>query len=105
MGQAVKNITDGEIKSINITVYEGTLKEYLANAKTLKSNFYRAATQNVDEAIGAVAAHESVHATDKDNIKNSIENATQNTSHDIEKLPNEAEKGVLKELFNQKVKL
>ena len=105
LGQTEKHLENEKIKSINITVYEGTLKEYLANAKTLKSDFYRAATQNVDEAIGAVAAHESVHATDKDNIKNSIENATQNTSHDVEKLTNEVEKRVLKELFNKKERL
>ena len=105
LGQARKNIENGELKSVDIIVYEGTLESYLEKSTTPKSDLYRVSTQNLDEAIGAVAAHESVHATDKDNIRNSYENAVKGTSHEVEKLPNEVERATLRELFNKNQKL
>ena len=105
LGQARKNIENDKLKSVDIIVYEGTLKNYLEKATTSKSDLYRVSTQNIDEAIGAVATHESVHATDKDNIRDSYENIVKGASHDVEKLPNEVERTVLRELFNKKQKL
>lgn len=70
-------------------------------ANTSKSKKYKVATKNNNEAIGAIVIHESVHATDEQNIKESKENVTKNTSHDIEKTPNEVENNTLRELFNQ----
>ena len=105
LGQARKNIENSKLKSVDIIVYEGTLEDYMEKSTTPKSNLYRVSTQNIDEAIGAVAAHESVHATDQDNIRDSYENIVKGTSHEVEKLPNEAERAVLRELFNKEQEL
>ena len=72
------------------------------DANTTKAKMYKASTINNDEAIGAIATHESVHATDKQNIKESLENKTRKGTYDVEKIPTEAENNVLRELFNKK---
>ena len=106
LGQAEKVLdSDSKIKSAKITIYEGTLNDYLRTAQSPKAKLYRTSTQSREEAIGAIGTHESIHVTDKQNIKESIENKIQRTSHDVEKIPNEAEKGVLRELFNKNHKL
>lgn len=68
-----------------------------------KAKKYKISTKNNDEAIGAIAAHESVHATDEQNIKDSKANKMKKKGeerHDVERVPVEVEKNVLQELFN-----
>lgn len=100
LGTSQKHFVADKLKSVDIIIFEGTLNEF-TNANTPKAKKYKVSTKNNDEAIGAVATHESVHATDEQNIKESKENVVNKTSHDIEKTPNEAETNVLNELFNQ----
>ena len=100
LGTSKKYFVGDKLKSVDIVIFEGTLNEFFT-ANTSKSKKYKVATKNNNEAIGAIAIHESVHATDEQNIKESKENVTKNTSHDIEKTPNEVENNTLRELFNQ----
>jgi len=103
LGEASKSVSydpntgDYAINSVNITVFEGTLNEYLDKVKTSKADAYRISTENNDQAIGAIGAHESFHATDQQNIKESYENKLKGTSHDVEKYPNKVEMKVLDE--------
>ena len=100
LGTSIKHFVGDKLSSVDIIIFEGTLNEF-ANVNTSKAKKYKVSTNNNDEAIGAIAVHESVHATDEQNIKESKENVTDGTLHDIEKTPNEAERNVLRELFNQ----
>ena len=93
LGTSQKHFVADKLKSVDIIIFEGTLNEF-TNANTPKAKKYKVSTKNNDEAIGAVATHESVHATDEQNIKESKENVVNKTSHDIEKTPNEAETNV-----------
>jgi hypothetical protein len=54
----------------------------------------------MDQAIGAVAGHESGH-TEKENTKQSYENNYKGTTHNLETLPNEIENKILEELKKQ----
>jgi hypothetical protein len=100
LGISIKHFVGDKLSSVDIIIFEGTLNEF-ANVNTSKAKKYKVSTNNNDEAIGAIAVHESVHATDEQNIKESKENVADGTLHDIEKTPNEAERNVLRELFNQ----
>lgn len=91
-----------KLESVNIIVYEGTLKTVLQGGQTTKAKSYQSAVSNVDEAIGAVGTHESVHATSKKNIQQSIDNKKKGTNHDVEKMPNKAEEEYLYELIRRK---
>lgn len=103
LGVARKNVTinsnTGEYKvnSVDIVIFEGTIGPYIENANTPKANAYRNNTENVDQVIGAIAAHESIHATDSDNIRASIENTVKGTEHDVEAEPNRIEIQVIRE--------
>ena len=104
LGEAKKSINYDsntgkfKINSVAIIVYEGTLNKYLKNAKTSKADAYRISVKNNDQAIGAIGAHESVHATDSQNIKESFDNIVKGTSYDIEKEANKIELKVLDEI-------
>ena len=65
---------NGELVSVDVNIYEGTLNIFLTSAETPKSDRYRASVKSNNDMIGAVATHESVHATDEKNIKDSYEN-------------------------------
>jgi len=56
----------------------------------------------VEGSIGAVAAHESVHATDQENVTQNLQNQLQGANHDIEKKPNEIKQKVQDELLKKK---
>ena len=102
-GQAIKYMnSEYKLESVNIIVYEGTLKTVLQGGQTTKAKSYQSAVSNVDEAIGAVGTHESVHATSKKNIQQSIDNKKKGTNHDVEKMPNKAEEEYLYELIRRK---
>jgi RHS repeat-associated protein len=70
----IKNV-DGTfgIKVATITIYEGTIKEGIKQGSGLKHE-----SLTVDEAIGAVAGHEIVHATDKGEINKDIKYEQEN---------------------------
>jgi RHS repeat-associated protein len=55
-----------DIKEVSITIYEGTI---ISDAKTSNPKH---AGMTTDEAIGAVAGHEIVHATDKQEINKDL---------------------------------
>jgi hypothetical protein len=88
--------------SVDIIVYEGTLNTILKGGKAKKAKLYQRATDKIDEAIGAVATHESVHATSEKNIQQTWENEMKGTNNDVEKLPEMAEYGYLYELIWRK---
>ena len=56
----------------------------------------------MEGSIGAVAAHESVHATDQENVTQNLQNQLQGANHDIEKKPNEIKQKVQDELLKKK---
>jgi uncharacterized protein RhaS with RHS repeats len=103
LGVARKNVTTNsstgkyKVNSVDIVIFEGTIGPYLENANTPKANAYRNNTESVDQVIGAIAAHESVHATDPDNIRASIENTVKGTEHDVEAEPDRVEMQVIRE--------
>lgn len=84
----------------DITIYEGTINTYMNNTKNStsdKAQSYQNNTTNNDERIGAVAGHESVHATDQTNIQQSTDNKMKGTTYDVEVVPNQIEMNVLDE--------
>ena len=91
-----------KLESINVIVYEGTLNTIIEGGQTTKAKLYRSAVSNVDEAIGAVGTHESVHATSKKNIQQSIKNEIEKTNYDVEEMPLKAEYEYLFELIRRK---
>ena len=102
LGEAKKNVnsSDKTITSVSITVFEGTMANFLQNGRNSLANEYRESTKTIEQALGAVGCHEGFHSTDQTNIMHSIENSTNNTSHDIERGPREEERQVLREQFN-----
>lgn len=54
----------------------------------------------MDQAIGAIAGHESGH-TDTENTKQAVENRAQGTTHDLEATPNQIENQILEESKNK----
>ncbi len=56
----------------------------------------------VEGSIGAVAAHESVHAVDPESANQNIQNQLDGKNHDIEKKPDQVEKQVQSELLKKK---
>ena len=102
-GQSIKNVdSEYKLESINVIVYEGTLNTIIEGGQTTKAKLYRSAVSNVDEAIGAVGTHESVHATSKKNIQQSIKNEKEKTNYDVEEMPLKAEYEYLFELIGRK---
>jgi len=90
-GQVLNNnatITVGEHK---MTIYEGSL-ERLTESEL--ESLYKGLT--MEEAIGAVAGHESGHM-EKENTRRAYENVYEGASHDNEKGPNEIENQIIKE--------
>ena len=90
---------EGKLISVDIIIYEGSFTNFI-NANADKSKIYKNVVKNNDDIIGATATHESVHATDNENINNSYENEKKGTNHDVEKKPVQVELHYLKELFN-----
>ncbi|MDD2196898.1 MAG: RHS repeat-associated core domain-containing protein [Bacteroidales bacterium] len=111
VNSATNKIEKVEVVSVKITIFEGSIKNIL-NPNVKGSNpesqnlidTYRTATQTVDQAIGAVAVHESVHGTSMDNITQDVENTLTGTNHDVEAEPRALEYKVLNETFNQNLK-
>jgi RHS repeat-associated protein len=79
------------IKEASITIYEGTIKE---DAKS-KNPKHKGLT--TEQAIGAVAGHEIVHATDKVEIDKDIKSQMQGIDRDNEVKPNKVEKKIIQQ--------
>jgi hypothetical protein len=100
----------GEMKSADITIYEGSLKQQEAdfcvsgcNPTTDQGNLYQQVSKegSTDADIAAVAAHEMEHAADPQNVKQLMENQKLGTKHDTEAKPEEKESKVLQEQINK----
>ena len=106
LGDTEKHFDENDqLVSVDVNIYEGTFNIFFTSAKTPKSDRYRASVKSNNDMIGAVATHESVHATDEKNIKDSYENFKNRENKkyekkDVESEPNEAEHEYLRELFN-----
>ena len=84
------------IKEATVVVYEGTLKE---DAKTSDPKHKGVST---DDAIGAVAGHELVHATDKAEIHKDIKYEMEHNGQvrkDRETKPNKVETEIINEIL------
>ena len=98
----------GEVTKVVVTIYEANLKQFMADVNVSNCTFpndeqtqeyVKAAKNNDLEAIiAADAGHEAVHAADKNNIKQSIENFKLNKNYDVEKVPEASETKILKEI-------
>ena len=93
----VKETKDGKVtvEEHQITIYEGSIQEAIKEKSGVKDY----AGLDLEDAIGAVAGHESGH-TEKENTKQALENSNDQTTtkHDLEKRPNEIEKKIIDEL-------
>jgi RHS repeat-associated protein len=79
------------IKKMDLIVYEGTIKTYLKD--------HPDQTITMDEKIASVGGHESVHATDKENIKQNVANTIAGKAiYDTEAIPNQVEKQIEDEI-------
>ena len=90
------SIKGGEASTseFTITIFEGSLIE---NKKMGSQGDRRYSGRSIDDAIGSVAVHESVH-TEKENLQQVYENTHRGAKHDTEKKPNTVERQHLKEL-------
>jgi len=85
------------IKEATITVYEGTLKE---NIK--KDSGSKLTGLTLEQAIGAVAGHETVHATNKGEINKDLKAENSGTNRtDGEVKPNNVEQKIIDESKKQ----
>ena len=89
-------------KGADVTIFEGTIKVIAGQKKELSGDAGETQKIGVEGSIGAVAAHESVHATDPENVTQNIQNQLQGTNHDVEKKPNEVKQQVQDELLKMK---
>jgi RHS repeat-associated protein len=83
------------IKDATITIYEGTIKEGIKEDSRLKLQGL-----TLDQAIGAVAGHEIVHATDKAEINKDIKyeqthGGAERPSSEREVKPNQVEQKII----------
>ncbi len=84
----------------DITIYEGSINNFMnstVNSKSDNAKSYQNNTTNNDERIGAVGTHESVHATDQNNIQQSVDNKKNNETNDVEAVPTQVEMKALDE--------
>jgi hypothetical protein len=88
------------VESSDIVIYEGSIKKFLeetVNSENLLAKSYQANISTIDQAIGAVAGHESVHAVDLMNHQQSVENQYLGANHDLEAHPLLVESQILHE--------
>ena len=104
-----KNSKQYKIDKIDIVIFEGSLndmKKQISNGGRPTSSqglLYKESidrTGNIEEAIGAVGTHEAIHATDPQNIKESIYNKKLHTNYDVESVPERAETQYLLDLIH-----
>jgi RHS repeat-associated protein len=81
------------IKEATITIYEGTIKEAIKEDSGLK---YEGLT--LEQAIGSVASHEGIHATDKAEINKDLKAEMKGKSYkEREDKPNKVEKKIIEQ--------
>ncbi len=86
------------LKESTITIYEGSIKVAIKEGSGTKLEGL-----GLEQAIGAVTAHESVHGTDKSEINKDLKAQNEGLSNpESEKKPNEVEQKVINELKNPK---
>jgi hypothetical protein len=91
----IKQSADGKITvgEHKIAIYEGSINEAIKESSRVEQ--YKGL--KTDEAIGAVAGHESGH-TEKTNTAQGIENREKGKNiHDVEAVPNKIENKILEE--------
>ncbi len=89
-------------KESTITIFEGTIKTIVNQKQQLSGDAGEKQQIGVESSIGAVAAHESIHAVDSENVNQNIQNQLHGKNHDVEKKANEVEKQVQSELLRRK---
>jgi len=88
----------GEVKKSAITVYEGTINDFMKDTKDSKNPLnqsFQSNTTNNDQRIGAVAGHETDHATDPVNQQQSHDNDVNGGTNDLEATPTNIEMQIL----------
>ena len=99
-----------DLQSGTITIYEGSVTSYLNGSA--QRNVYN--PQNVmdifsmgttlDEQIGAVAGHESVHATCPQNLKMNYQSTPSRPHPELETKPNQVKMNILQDIFINKIR-
>lgn len=89
-------------KEATLTVFEGTIKTIVGQKQQLSGDAGEKQQIGVEGSIGAVAAHESVHAVDPENVNQNLQNQLDGKNNDIEKKPDQVEKQVQSELLKKK---
>jgi RHS repeat-associated protein len=88
-------------KEANVTIFEGSIKIIAGQKTQLSGDAGETQKIGVEGSIGAVAAHESVHAIDPENVTQNLQNQLEGANHDIEKKPNEVKQQVQDELLKK----
>jgi len=98
------NFGDGfKLKEATITINENTIKDLKERGIGEKANKFREFTDD-EEAIGVVAGHEAIHASDDLNIQQSLSNKVDGTDFDVEGKPNSIEDRLLNSAASGKLK-
>ena len=92
-GQKLQPDGSIDVGEHQITINTGSIEKVIG--QDAGENPYKGLT--MDQAIGAIAGHESGH-TEKENTKQSYENNSKGANHDLEAHPNEIENKILEEL-------
>jgi len=90
--------SNGKVTKSAITIYEGTINEYMKDTKNSKdkdAQSYQNNTTNNDQRIAAVAGHESDHATNTVNQQQSYDNKVNGGTNDVETSPTKIEMQIL----------
>lgn len=88
------------IASSDIVVYEGTINQYMNDTKNTSNATaasFQTNTINNDQRIAAVAGHESVHGTDKQNQQQCMDNKLNGANNNVEAVPMQIEEKILTE--------
>ena len=99
-----------EVNKVDVTIYEATIEDMLENNPSFEADVFRSSTEDIDQAIGAVAGHEAEHAADEKNLNMHKENIridpNLNSKDAIEAIPTRIMYDILREqrMINRKNK-
>lgn len=87
---------------VSVTIYKGTIETVTKQDGQLSGKAGEIQKMGVEGGVGAVASHESVHATDPTNINQNLQNQLKGGKNNIEATPNKVEKQYTQEYKSKK---
>ena len=98
LGDTQNSFTNGKVTKSAITIYEGSINEYMKDTKNSgdkDAQSYQNNTTNNDQRIAAVAGHETDHATNTENQQQAYDNNVNGGTNDVEASPTKIEMQIL----------